>query len=350
MVDMGSTFGESYVYYQSFNPMAGAYQPKVGFLKRVVAQGVPLLVGSGYYPGPVQAASGPGCADNFVTAAAVRTQADIQAFVQCAAEYAMEHGAEEARRAFNEDARWKSGPTYVFVDGVQPSGEESLTHVFPPDPSREGSVWGTSIDGFGNDYFYELYRILSVVDEGWIYYAFNNPATGLRQPKSSYVIEIDWNGNRAAIGAGIYSRDFPGTCDPSDVTAADLEANPGDQRLQEFVRCAAMTVESSGYFAGPVLSADPRWNSGPIYIFGINTENGVVEFSGNPASFETSGQIPQLLFDGRDSVEAGALFGETFWYYNFNNPSTGETETKVAFVKLVRAQGVPVLVGSGYNP
>ena len=350
MVDMGSTFGESYVYYQSFNPMAGTYQPKVGFLKRVVAQGVPLLVGSGYYPGPVQAASAPSCAENYVAAAAVRTRADLQGFVRCAAEYAMEHGEDETRRAFNEDGRWKSGTTYVFVDGLQPSGEDSLTHVFPPDPSREGSVWGTSIDGFGNDYFYELYRILSLVDEGWIYYAFNNPATGQRQPKSSYVIEIDWNGERAAIGAGIYARDFPGTCDQSDVTAADLAANPGDQRLQEFVRCAAMTVESSGYFAGPVLSADPRWKSGPVYIFGINTENGAVEFSGNPASFATSGWIPELLFDGRDAIEAGELFGETFWYYNFNNPSTGEVESKVSFVKLVRAQGIPLLVGSGYNP
>ena len=350
MAAVGGTFGESYVYYRSYNPVTGTYQPKVGFLKRVVAQGVPLLVGSGYYAGPAQVASAPSCADNFVTAAAVRTQADVQAFVQCAAEYAMEHGEEEARRAFNEDERWKSGTTYVFVDGLQPFGEDSLTHVFPPDPSREGSVWGTSIDGFGNDYFYELYRILSVVDEGWIYYAFNNPATGQWQPKSSYVIEIDWNGDRAAIGAGIYSRDFPGTCDPSDVTAADLAANRGDQRLQEFVRCAAMTVESSGYFAGPVLSADPRWNSGPIYIFGINTENGVIEFSGNPASFATSGRIPELLFDGRDALEAGELFGETFWYYNFSNPSTGEMESKVSFVKLVRAQGIPLLVGSGYNP
>ena len=134
--------------------------------------------------------------------------------MQCAAEYALEHGAEEARRAFNEDARWKSGPTYVFVDGVQPSGEDSLTHVFPPDPSREGSVWGTSIDGFGNDYFYELYRILSVVDEGWIYYAFNNPATGQRQPKSSYVIEIDWAGDRAAIGAGNLLARLPGDMRP----------------------------------------------------------------------------------------------------------------------------------------
>ena len=349
MVDVGSTFGESYVYYRSFDPMTGAYRPKVGFLKRVVAQGLPLLVGSGYHPGPVRAASAPGCADNYVAAAAVRTREDVRAFVQCAAEYARERGVEEARRAFNEDQRWKSGTTYVFVDGLRPSGEDSVTYVYPPDPSREGSVWGTSIDGFGNDYFHELHRILSVVDEGWIYYAFDNPVTGQRQPKSSYVIEIDWNGERAAIGAGIYSRDLPGTCGPSDVTAADLEANPSEQRLQEFVRCAAMTVESSGYFAGPVLSADPRWNSGEIHIFGINTENGAVEFSGDRASFATSGRIPELLFGGRDAIEAGALFGETFWYYDSKNPTTGEVESRVAFVKLVRAQGIPLLVGSGYS-
>ena len=348
MAAMGDTFGESYVYYRAYDPRTGANEPKLGFLKRVVAQGVPLLVGAGYSVGP--AAAGPSCADNYVTAAAVRTQADIPAFVRCAAEYVREHGEQEARRAFNEDARWKSGPTYVFVDGVQPSGETALTHVFPPEPDREGSVWGTSIDTFGSDYYYELHRILSQVDEGWIYYAFNNPAIGRSQPKSSYVMEIEWNGERAAIGAGIYARDFPGNCDPSEVNAADLAANPGDQRLQEFVRCAAMEVESSGYFAGPVLSSDPRWKHGPIYVFGINAETGIVEFSGNPASFTVSGRAPELLFDGRNAYQAAALFGESFWYFNFNNPATGEVVPKVALYKLVRAQGVPLLIGSGYNP
>ena len=238
----------------------------------------------------------------------------------------------------------------MFVDGVQPSGQNSLTHVFPPDPAREGSVWGTSIDSFGSDYYHELHRILSVVNEGWIYYAFNNPETGRPQPKSSYVIEIDWNGDRAAIGAGIYARDFPGACEPAEVNAADLAANPDEQRLQEFVRCAALEVESSGYFAGPVLSNDPRWKQGQIYIFGINAETGTVEFSGNPASFAVSGRIPELLFDGRDAIEAAALFGESFWYSNFNNPSTGNVAAKTLFYKLVRAQGVPLLVGSGYYP
>ena len=351
MVAMGDTFGESYVYYQAYDPRSGTSEPKLGFLKRVVAQGVPLLVGAGHHVGHHdELHAGPSCAENYVTAAAVRTQADIPAFVRCAAEYVHEHGEEEARRAFNEDARWKSGPTYLFVDGVQPSGETALTHVFPPEPDREGSVWGTSIDTFGSDYYYELHRILSLVDAGWIYYAFNNPAIGRSQPKSSYVMEIEWNGERAAIGAGIYARDFPGNCDPSEVNAADLAAHPGDQRLQEFVRCAAMEVESSGYFAGPVLSSDPRWKHGPSYVFGANPETGAIEFSGNPASFAVSVRGPQLLFGGRDVIEAVSLFGESFWYINFNNPATGEVQPKVVLYKLVRAQGVPLVIGSGYNP
>ena len=163
-------------------------------------------------------------------------------------------------------------------------------------------------------------------------------------------MEIDWDGEPATIGAGVYQRDLPGTCDPSDVNAADLANNPGHRRLREFARCAVMEVESAGYFAGPVLSTDPRWNYGPIYIFGVNAETGNVEFSGNPASFAVSGRIPEALFGGRDAVEAGALFGESFWYYNFNNPATGEVSPKVSFFKFVRAQGVPLLVGSGYNP
>ncbi len=350
MIDVADTFGEAYVYYRSVNPQAGVQQPKIGFLKRIVAQGVPLLVGAGYYVHSRQPEAESNCADNYAAAGSVHTQGDLQAFVRCAAEYVRNHGEEEAQRAFNEDARWKSGPIYVFVDGVQPYGETALTYVFPPDPAREGSAWGTSIDTFGSDYFYEVHRILSVVDEGWIYYAFTNPETGRGQPKSSYVMEIDWNGDRAAIGAGIYGRDLPGTCDPGEVNAAVVAAMPGEHGLQEFVRCAALEVESAGFFAGPVLSKDPRWRNGPIYLSGINAETGMVEFSGNENSFAVSGRIPEVLFDGRDVIQAAALFGETYWYYNFTNPLTGEVEPKAAFFKLVRAQGVPLLVGAGYHP
>ena len=56
-------------------------------------------------------------------AGAVRTLDDIRAFVKCAHEYAMENGTAETRRAFNEDARWKSLPIYVFVDELKPTAK-----------------------------------------------------------------------------------------------------------------------------------------------------------------------------------------------------------------------------------
>ena len=165
------------------------------------------------------------------------------------------------------------------------------------------------------------------------------------------MIEVDWNGERAAIGAGIYAPDFPGACEPDEVYAAALRGNSDDQKLREFVNCAALTVETSGYFAGPVLSNDPRWKQGPIYVFGINAETGTTSFSGGgESSFAVSGRSAELLFDGRDAVEAASIFGEGFWYYNFHNPATQQMEPKVVFVKLVRAEGVPLLVGSGHRP
>ena len=100
------------------------------------------------------------CADKSVTASAVRTPEDIQAFVQCAYEFVQEVGFEEARRAFNEDDRWKSGLIYVFVAEV-----ERLV-VFPPDPSREDAPLGPLVDAFGNDFFSEGQRIREQLRRG----------------------------------------------------------------------------------------------------------------------------------------------------------------------------------------
>ena len=135
------------------------------------------------------------CADRSITASAVRTPEDVQAFVQCAYEFVQEVGFEEARRAFHEDARWQHGPYYVFVDGIAKSGESSIRiSTRPILPGRQRL--GISVDNFGNDIVSELDRIMSIVDSGWLYYAFLNPATGNDEPKASYVKRIDWTGTR----------------------------------------------------------------------------------------------------------------------------------------------------------
>ena len=295
----------------------------------------------------------PPCADQSVVASAVRTPKDVEIFVQCAYEYVQEMGFEEARRAFNEDERWKSGPTYVFVDEMTPVPGASRAFVYPPDPSREGMPWGELVDIFGSDLVLEFVRLLNSFDEGWTYYDFTNPASEKSEPKAAYVKAIDWNGVPAAIGAGIYQRDIPGTCNEDDVNATVLAADPSNARLKEFVRCAAMELESQGYFATRALSSDPRWRNGSIYLFGLDTY-GYTLFSGDPYSQWYGPITPELNdhldgpFDGRDVVSVGDAFGETFLYYSTRNPASGITQNKVTFVKRVVVYGLPILVGAGY--
>ncbi len=218
-----------------------------------------LLISICAVPPTFGAAEALSCADHSIEASALRTPEDVQAFVQCAYEYFQEEGFEEARRAFHEDARWRHGPIYVFVSEVTSMTETARSLVLPPDPPREWVPWGGLIDTFGNDYFRELYRIMSITKEGWIYYSFTNPETGRYEPKVSYVKGIDWNGTPAAIGAGIYLRDIPGTCNSEEVNAMLLDSDPSNERLMEFVRCAAMELEIKGYFAINTLTTETRW-------------------------------------------------------------------------------------------
>ncbi len=295
------------------------------------------------------------CADRSVSAKAVRTTADVQAFVQCAYEYVREMGFEEARRAFHEDERWRSGAYYVFVDEVTSMRDAAQALVYPPDPAREGTPWGPFIDAYGNDYFQELHRILSSFDEGWLYYSIFNPDSGNNDPKASFVKAIDWDGTPAAIGAGIYRRDWPGTCNSEEVNALGLEDRPSNERLQEFVRCAAMELESKGYFATITLSTDPRWKQGSIYLFGVDTYGSAL-FSGDPDSGQPGAGASELNdmvdgpFGGRDVLSVGDAFGETLLYYTARNPANGEMQRKVTFVKRVVVFGLPVLIGAGYYP
>ena len=157
----------------------------------------------------------------------------------------------------------------------------------------------------------------------------------------------------AAIAAGIYRRDIPGTCESEEVNARGLEAAPSSERLQKFVRCAAMEPESQEYFAIRALSSDPRWRSRSIYVFGLDTY-GYTLFSDDPYSQWYGPIAPELndhldgLFGVRNVVSGGDAFGETFLYYSTRNPASGMMQNKVTFVKRAVVYGLPILVGSGY--
>lgn len=352
VLSVGDSFGESFIYYRKLNPLTGQRHPKVGMLKRVVAHGVPVLVGSGYYVSTDPAQTRPSCSDNLITAAAVRTRRDIEALVNCAADYIADQGTEEAYRSFHDDPRWDHPQHYVFVRMLEQAGESSRLVAYPPDRSREG-IPGTSLhdvaDSLTVDYMRELHRITDTVDSGWIHYYFINRTTGTVEPKSSYLVEIEWNGKRAVVAAGIFERDLPGTCRREQVNAASLEANPGESRLRELVHCASAQVESLGFFAGPVFQSDSRWHSGSIQITGVNATTRETEFG--PSQFGQS--FPEFTaeaFGGRDVIAVVETFGEAYWYYATTDRASGTEVRETAFVERVLAQGVPLLVGSSYRP
>ena len=288
------------------------------------------------------------CADKSIAASAVRTQEDIQAFVQCAYQFVQEVGFAEARRAFNEDERWKSGPIYIFVSGVTTLSDQAQLFVFPPDRPREGSSLGLVIDTFGHDYYKEQHRIVSGFGEGWIFYSFPNQATDQDEPKATYIKGIDWEGNAAAIGAGVHRRDLPGTCQREEVNAVQLDEHPSSQRLQEFVQCVTMELEATRYFGLVSLSTDPHCWPHSIYLFGVDMYGNTL-FTGNPYNWGMGISPSELTTIAvRDDVAVAEAFGETFLYYTSVNPSNGMPQRKVSFVKRVITFGVPILIGAGY--
>ena len=117
------------------------------------------------------------------------------------------------------------------------------------------------------------------------------------------------------------------------------------------MRCAAMDLESRGYFAVSSLSSDPRWRHGLTYLLGLDTYGNRL-FSGHPLGPRSgAGELTlpgSSAFSDRDMVKVAEAFGETFLYYPQFNPAVGALQTKMVFVKRAVVYGFPVLVGSGY--
>ena len=129
-----------------------------------------------------------------------------------------------------------------------------------------------------------------------------------------------------------------------------LDSHPSEARLQELVRCAAMELDSMGYFASVSLANDPRWKSGSIYLFGLDTY-GYTLFTGSPANPLIGSELSSDYignFAGRNILGVADAFGESFLYYWNRNPGTNQWQRKVTFVKRVTSFGVPVLIGAGY--
>ena len=126
---------------------------------------------------------------------------------------------------------------------------------------------------------------------------------------------------------------------------------PDNQVLINYVNAGGNVYlgGGTGDFATVALPSNPRWRSGSIYLFGLDTHGNML-FSGDPFSRSASELNSALneTFGKRDAVSVADAFGETFLYYSSRDPSTGMLLRKVAFVKRVVSHRVPILVGSGF--
>ena len=292
------------------------------------------------------------CSDKPVTAKGIRVRDDIRAFVLCAAEYVQTMGTAEAHRAFHEDERWHSGAYYLFVDTLAASGDEVITLVYPPDPNLEGIPSGDYPDDFGADIHAERYRILKTVGRGWWYYGWTDFTTGLIEPKASYVTRIDWDGAEALVGAGIYEDDLPGTCHPADRKRRRSRSRAISGRIEGVRQLRSARVRIEGLLRPIAANHEPALAERidlPVRIRRIRQPT-VLRKSrqGQSEGRLEWGSDLQAIFSNRDPIKIAMTFGDAYFYYSALNPAEGRVQDKIGYVKRVVAQGVPILIGSGY--
>ena len=351
-------------------------------------------------------------------ASEVRTPEDVRAFARCARDFIAaqkNHSLNDFRAAFDQP-QWldpNGQGSYVFVNQDKNDGRQAIAQIHPYSESDEGSPIGPVITSFG-DYIRNAHWIINrwklTSAEGYVYYEWDNPATGSTQaPKFSYELRHHdrtadtadgFPGQPASdnylLGAGVYVPELDGPC-----KASDLNTSPTPEKLQDFVRCAALKyknytgavnasdiINSRFFVQQQSFSTDLR--AGGVYVFVVDAQNGRVDWSAEhprasakgtqvdatpewqgrtAGSSSTAGASGIMGAEGAGSATgAGAEsqavsigipnrkvapvlrdFGEGFLYYNHQNPASKQIERKVTYAKIIRdPNGKQVVLASGY--
>ncbi|MDE0609454.1 MAG: cache domain-containing protein [Anaerolineaceae bacterium] len=266
----------------------------------------------------------------------------LKAFVHCAAAHVERVGWEQAAQDFETDA-WLDGPIHLFagtLDGM---------NIFSPgtDYLPGDSLWQLR-DSDGVAVVQEQARIARDFGGGYVYYRLENIASGAEEPKMSYVLQLDYQGEPAFLGAGLHPQDTRATCSP-EVVRASLVYNERD--VERFVTCAAHHLQQNGLQALHDFS-DERWISGPTYLFLYDLEDAFAVFN--------AGQ-PQLVGTVRDasSYAEGRVaavpemqrildsHADGYVYYRFRNPATDEEGRKITYARRVLHNGHEYLLAAG---
>ncbi len=266
----------------------------------------------------------------------------LKQFVSCAAEHIEAVGWEQAAQDFETGAWWEH-PVYIFA--TKADGSALLSPG--SDISPGDNLWDWQ-DPDGVYPSREQVRVTRDFGGGYVYLRFINPDTGREDPMETYVQLIDYQGEPAYLGASIYPQDTHGTCAP-EVVRASLVYNERD--VERFVACAAHHLQQQGLKALHDFDSDPRWISGPTYLFLGDLE--ILYQISNPGQPQLVGTDVSGLVDS-DGVRISqeiqrvlASHDDGYVYYTFRNPATDETSHKASYVRRVLLDGRAYALGTG---
>ncbi len=275
----------------------------------------------------------------------IQSHDQLTRFVQCAVAHAKDVGWDQASADFQTHRAWLDGSMYLFA------GDSAGTVDFIAGAGPE-SAPGTDLSNLQDEQGYyivqNMIRIVEHYGSGYVYYQFGNRNTGQVEPKVAYLTATDFevNGEKMWIGAGYYPLVGPGACSPERVRAS-LVYTASD--VESFVHCAAQYLQQEGLSALHTFDHDPRWRSGPTYLFMLDWNDITI----------TGGGTGQIGIDMTDVADANDMiimdeirrvldnFGEGYVYYTFLNPATMQDEAKTSFVTRISVAGHPYVLGTG---
>jgi len=196
MVNTVLYIGYGFVEYYFANPVTGAIERKLGFVKSIPSAG--FFIGSGFYGDPPGVYYEPNDARMMVAESATRTMADGIGGV-FAGYYADTNDRVAFCRSVIDHVRFfddQSG--YFFMYDFN-----CVNVAHGTQKNLQGQDLYNYQDSRGNYVIRELVRIASGEEgEGYYEYWWNNPVTGNEEPKLAYVIRVP--GINYLIGSGIY--------------------------------------------------------------------------------------------------------------------------------------------------
>ncbi|MCY4023197.1 MAG: cache domain-containing protein [Anaerolineaceae bacterium] len=272
----------------------------------------------------------------------MNSREELKAFVHCAAAHVDMVGWEQAAQDFGGD-QWLDGPIYLFASTLDG------TTLFSPgtDANPGDSLWELR-DSDGVAVVQEQARIARDFGGGYVFYRLENIASGEEEPKLSYVLQLDYRGEPAFIGAGLHPQDTHGTC-PADTVRASLVYN--EQDIETFVECAAHHLQRNGLQALHDFNSDPRWVSGPSYLFFYDLESAfAVLNAGQPhlVGTDRSGSTdPDGVKITQEILRILRSHDDGYVYYRFRNPATDEEGRKITYARRVLVGGHEYLLAAG---